>query len=76
MAETATGRTFSLAYGLRLVPSEELDSVQDAVWTSTSGDEGRVTMHLIEGDIATIRARLHESIDAFFEILAPEEDGQ
>lgn len=72
MADAATKKAFSLAYGLRLVPSEELDSVQDAVWTSTNGDEGRVTMHLIEGDIATIRARLHESIDAFFEIFAPD----
>jgi len=75
MADTgAASGTYSLAYGLRLLPSEELDSVRDAVWTSTSGQEGRVTMHLIEGDIATIRARLHESIDAFFEIFAPDEE--
>lgn len=64
--------TMSLAYGLRLVPSSELDSVEDARWVSTAGEEGRVTMHLIEGDLETIKARLHESIDAFFELVAPQ----
>ncbi|MFG0275580.1 MAG: allantoinase [Phycisphaerales bacterium] len=63
--------TYSLAYGLRLVPAADLDSVEDARWTSTGGDEGRITMHLIEGDLETIKARLHDSIDAFFELVAP-----
>jgi hypothetical protein len=66
--------TLSLAYGLRLVPSADLDSVEDARWVSTSGEEGRVTMHLIEGDLDTIKARLHESIDAFFEVVAPQSE--
>lgn len=67
--------TLSLAYGMRILPSSELDAVEDARWFSTDGREGRVTMHLIEGDIETIKARLHESIDAFFELLAPEAEG-
>ena len=54
------------------MPSADLDSVEDARWVSTAGEEGRVTMHLIEGDLDTIKARLHESIDAFFELVAPQ----
>lgn len=67
--------TLSLAYGLRLLPAAELDSVEDARWRSVAGDEGRITMHLIEGDLDTIKARLHESIDAFFELVAPQSTG-
>ena len=69
----AANPTYSLAYGLRLVPEADLDRVEDARWHSTGGDEGRITMHLIEGDLDTIKARLLDSIDAFFEVVAPRE---
>ena len=39
----------ALIYGMRLLPSDELDSVDEAPITLKSGRKASVTMHLIEG---------------------------
>ena len=58
----------ALVYGLRLLPSEELDSVGDASISLKNGRKAAVTMHLIEGaSEKEIRKQLLESLDAFFE---------
>ena len=57
----------ALVYGLRLLPSEEVEDVGTAEVTLKGGKKVRVTMHLIEGGEQEIRAQLMQSLDAFFE---------
>jgi hypothetical protein len=57
----------ALIYGMRLLPSDEIDQVSEAEVRLKSGKTARVTMHLIEGGEAEIRAQLEQSLDAFFE---------
>jgi hypothetical protein len=58
----------ALVYGLRLLPSEELESVGEASIVLKNGRQASVTMHLIEGSSEKeIRQQLLESLDAFFE---------
>jgi hypothetical protein len=58
----------ALVYGVRLLPSEELESVSDAAIALKNGRKASVTMHLIEGaSEQEIRKQLLQSLDAFFE---------
>jgi hypothetical protein len=58
----------ALIYGMRLLPSDELDSVDEAPITLKSGRKASVTMHLIEGSSEEeIKKQLMQSLDAFFE---------
>ena len=58
----------ALLYGLRLLPSDELESVGEAEIVLKNGRKAAVTMHLIEGASETeIRKQLMQSLDAFFE---------
>jgi hypothetical protein len=58
----------ALVYGVRLLPSEELESVGEASIVLRNGRNASVTMHLIEGSSEKeIRKQLMESLDAFFE---------
>lgn len=57
----------ALVYGMRLLPAEELEQVGEAEIRLKSGKTAHVTMHLIEGGEAEIRAQLEQSLDAFFE---------
>ncbi|MBZ5591319.1 MAG: allantoinase [Acidobacteriia bacterium] len=58
----------ALVYGVRLLPSEELESVGEASVVLKNGRKASVTMHLIEGSSEKeIRKQLLESLDAFFE---------
>ncbi len=57
----------ALVYGIRLLPAEELESVEDAEIKLRSGKTARVTMHLIEGGEQEVRAQLLQSLDAFFD---------
>ncbi len=57
----------ALVYGMRLLPADELEQVQDAEITLKSGKKTHVTMHLIEGGEDEIRKQLLQSLDAFFE---------
>ncbi len=58
----------ALIYGLRLLPAEELESVQDAVIQLKNGKTARVAMHLMHGDHGSIRDQLDQSVEAFFDI--------
>jgi hypothetical protein len=57
----------ALIYGMRLLPAEEVEAVSEAEITLKNGRKAHVTMHLIEGGEAEIRAQLTQSLDAFFE---------
>ena len=57
----------ALVYGMRLLPADELDQVEDAEITLKNGKKAHVTMHLIEGGEEEIRKQLMQSLDAFFE---------
>lgn len=57
----------ALVYGMRLLPSDEIDTVTEGEITLKSGKKARVAMHLIEGGEAEIRNQLLQSLDAFFE---------
>lgn len=58
----------ALVYGLRLLPSEELESFEAGKVNLKNGRSAGVTMHLIEGANETdIRKQLMASLDAFFE---------
>lgn len=57
----------ALVYGLRLLPSEELAEVSNAILKLKNGREARVTMHLLEGSKEEIEKQLKSSLDAFFD---------
>jgi len=58
----------ALVYGVRLLPSDELESVGEAAIVLKNGRTASVTMHLIEGaSEKEIRQQLLQSLDAFFE---------
>jgi len=58
----------ALVYGLRLLPSDDIESLGDAEVILRNGRQARVTMHLIEGaSEEEIRKQLLQSLDAFFE---------
>ena len=57
----------ALVYGIRLLPADELESVEDAEIKLRNGKTARVTMHLIEGGEQEVRAQLLQSLDAFFD---------
>lgn len=57
----------TLVYGLRLLPSDELAEVSDAILKLKNGREARVTMHLLEGSKEEIENQLKSSLDAFFD---------
>jgi hypothetical protein len=57
----------TLIYGLRLLPEGEAEQVGDAPITLKNGNTASVTMHVLEGDRASIEAQLRQSLEAFFE---------
>jgi len=57
----------ALVYGMRLLPADEIESVEDAEISLKNGNKAHVTMHLIEGGEQQIRNQLMQSLDAFFE---------
>jgi len=57
----------TLVYGLRLLPSDEVDQVGDATLKLKNGREAHVTMHLLEGSKEEIENQLKASLDAFFD---------
>jgi hypothetical protein len=57
----------ALVYGMRLLPADELEKVEEAEITLKNGKKAHVTMHLIEGGEEEIRKQLIQSLDAFFE---------
>jgi hypothetical protein len=57
----------ALIYGMRLLPADEVEQVEDSEITLKNGNKLHVTMHLIEGGEEQIRKQLMQSLDAFFE---------
>ena len=57
----------TLIYGLRLLPSEEVSEVEDAVLKLKNGRQAHVTMHMLEGSKEEIEKQLKNSLDAFFD---------
>ncbi len=58
----------ALIYGMRLLPAEDLDEVNEAIVKLKNGRTARVTMHLIEGGKEEIERTLRQSVDAFFDM--------
>ncbi len=56
-----------LVYGMRLLPSEEVSEIGDAVLKLKNGREARVTMHLLEGSKEEIEKQFRQSTEAFFD---------
>ena len=57
----------TLIYGMRLLPSDEVVEVGDAVLKLKNGRDARVTMHMLEGRKEEIEKQLKTSLDAFFD---------
>jgi hypothetical protein len=57
----------ALIYGMRLLPADEIENVGEAEIKLKNGKTAHVTMHLIDGGEKEIRAKLEQSLDAFFE---------
>ncbi len=56
-----------LVYGMRLLPSEEVAEVGEAVIKLKNGKEARVTLHILEGSKDEIEAQFKQSTEAFFD---------
>ncbi len=56
-----------LVYGMRLLPSEEVAEVGDAVIKLKNGKEARVTLHILEGSKDEIETQFRQSTEAFFD---------
>ena len=66
---TPVNSQYTLGYGMRLDrgTAPELAHPQVSV-TLPDGSEGNMTLHVINGTPDEIKARLLESVDAFFDI--------
>ena len=58
----------TLVYGMRLLPSDEIEEVGGAAIKLKNGREARVTLHIVEGSKEDIEKQLRNSIDAFFDL--------
>jgi hypothetical protein len=64
----ASMANLTLVYGMRLLPSDEIDAVGEAPVKLKNGRTARVTMHILEGSKDEIEAQLRNSVEAFFDI--------
>jgi hypothetical protein len=68
-------RQHTLIYGMRLLPDRVLEEgAHEQVPLVRAGAGETLTLHQIAGDMQEIRRRLHESVDAFFDIYGEEPD--
>jgi hypothetical protein len=58
----------TLVYGMRLLPSEDVDEVGQAPVKLKNGREAHVTMHVLEGSKEDIEKQLRTSLEAFFDL--------
>jgi hypothetical protein len=58
----------TLVYGMRLLPSDEIEAVGDAPIKLKNGRDASVTLHIVEGSKEDIEKQLRTSIDAFFDL--------
>lgn len=58
----------ALVYGVRLLPSDDLESFEEATIKLKGDRSARVTMHVIEGSSEEeLKSQLYRSLDAFFD---------
>ena len=50
----------ALVYGMRLLPADEIEEVDEAAIRLKGGKTAHVTMHLLEGGEKEIRAQLEQ----------------
>ena len=66
-----TKTPFTLTYGMRLDPGTGAEEAHPHMpIILPDGSTGNITLHVINGTPEEIKARLLESVDAFFEIHA------
>jgi len=58
----------TLVYGMRLLPSDEIEELGDAQVKLKNGRAASVTLHIVEGSKEDIEKQLRTSIDAFFDL--------
>jgi hypothetical protein len=58
----------TLVYGMRLLPSEDVAEVGQALVKLTNGREAHITMHVLEGSKEEIEKQLRTSLEAFFDL--------
>ena len=59
---------YTLVYGMRLFPAREVSMLASGKVGFTTGDEARITLHVIDGSREQIEKQLLASIDAFFDL--------
>jgi hypothetical protein len=57
----------TLVYGLRLLPSDELEEIGEATIKLKNGRDAHVAMHTLEGSKDEIENQLKTSLAAFFD---------
>lgn len=68
---TLAQRQYTLSYGMRMDQGTASEFAHPEVPVLLpDGSEGRLTLHVINGTRDEIKARLLESVDAFFDIHA------
>jgi hypothetical protein len=58
----------TLLYGMRLLPSDDIEEIGDARIKLKNGREASVTIHIVEGSKEQIEKQLKQSINAFFDL--------
>ncbi len=58
----------ALVYGMRLLPAEELNELEDGKVKLKNGREVRITLHMLEGSKEDIVKQLNQSVEAFFDL--------
>ena len=53
---------------MRLLPSEDIEEVNDATIKLKHGRTARVAMHILEGSKEDIEKQLRTSVEAFFDL--------
>ena len=57
-----------LVYGMRLLPSEDIEEVNDATIKLKHERTARVSLHIMEGSKEDIEKQLRLSVEAFFDM--------
>lgn len=60
---------YTLVYGVRLIPIDQLKGVEDATLKLADGSTAGLTLHTFDGTIPQLRRALDRSLDAFFDLL-------
>jgi hypothetical protein len=60
---------YTLVYGLRLIPVDQLKRVEEATLHLADGSKAGLTLHTFDGTIPQLRRSLDRSLDAFFDLL-------